>query len=385
MGAPGDKDIEVHLFGPGYGESVLVHVGHNDWLVVDSCVPRGSKVPAALSYLESIGVDPAEGVKLIVASHWHDDHVRGLSEIYRSSPQADFVCSAALLERDFVMLTMASASRPMIEAGSGVDEFMGILSELERRKNEEVAGGTRRAAAAPRYAHADKCIWSRSQPSDLPVTVVSLSPSDAEYQLSVAGIAKLLANQRSDGKTARRRVPSVKPNNTAVALHVTVGDVHLLLGADLEELGANPKTGTPPYADCGWTAVVASDRRPQQKSALFKVAHHGSITAHCDSVWTEMLEPKVIAMMTPFRNGSVNLPTDSDVTRIRGRADRAFLSAKSASRRAKPSNPVVAREFGLTARAVWEATTTGHIHATLVGGSPQGTWQVLLNNGAYEL
>ncbi len=46
MNAPEPDEIEVSLIGPGYGESVLVHLGDGEWVVADSCVEKVlSRVP----------------------------------------------------------------------------------------------------------------------------------------------------------------------------------------------------------------------------------------------------------------------------------------------------------------------------------------------------
>ena len=76
---PRDDEFELTLLGPGYGESIVMHVGEGAWVLVDSC--GRANAPAALEYLGTLGVDPAEAVKLIVASHWHDDHVRGIEQM----------------------------------------------------------------------------------------------------------------------------------------------------------------------------------------------------------------------------------------------------------------------------------------------------------------
>lgn len=372
MTRPGDKDVEVHLFGPGYGESVLVHLGFNEWLIVDSCVARGSRVAAPTAYLESIGIDPSTAVKVIVASHWHDDHVRGLSEVVRKCKSAEFWCSSALLEREFLVLMTAVTKRPMTRAGSGVDEFRDVIEELRAR-----AAGQRVAGIGLHFAESDKLIWQRQTPADHVAVVHSLSPSDAERLLSmqaIAGLVKGLSERRPQG-----RIPPIRPNNTAVALHVRIGGARLLLGADLEEIGK------PPWRDCGWTAVVASPRRPSAKSTLFKVAHHGSETAHCEPVWTDMLESKPLAILTPFKNGSVSLPTEADAMRLRERAGDVFMTTRHATRRAKPANPVVAREFGLTARAVWQAAAMGHVRASIPEGEARTEWRVATLNGATRL
>ena len=64
---PGGEEVEVSLLGPGNGESVLVHSGEGQWLVVDSCLgPDGE--PAALNYLREMNVDPSATVKIVVAT-----------------------------------------------------------------------------------------------------------------------------------------------------------------------------------------------------------------------------------------------------------------------------------------------------------------------------
>ena len=65
---PRPDEIEVSLLGPGYGESVVVHLGDGEWMVVDSCTGRDGE-PAALKYLDRIGVDPGSAVRMIVATH----------------------------------------------------------------------------------------------------------------------------------------------------------------------------------------------------------------------------------------------------------------------------------------------------------------------------
>ena len=65
---PAADEIEITLFGPGYGEAIAIHLGEGVWLLVDSCIDPDSKAPASETYLEQIGVN-AEQVRAIVASH----------------------------------------------------------------------------------------------------------------------------------------------------------------------------------------------------------------------------------------------------------------------------------------------------------------------------
>ena len=47
--APERSEIEVSLFGPGYGESIVLHLGENLWLIVDSCLDPLTRDPAPLT------------------------------------------------------------------------------------------------------------------------------------------------------------------------------------------------------------------------------------------------------------------------------------------------------------------------------------------------
>ena len=98
---PAPHHLEISVFGPGIGECVVVHLGDSDWVVVDSCIDRQSGRPVALEYLRSLGVDVASQIKLVIATHWHDDHIRGIAEILHAAESAKFVNSAAYVFGDF--------------------------------------------------------------------------------------------------------------------------------------------------------------------------------------------------------------------------------------------------------------------------------------------
>src|SRR5258708_2355547 len=98
---PSPDELEVSLFGPGVGECVVVHLGGGAWMVIDSCIYRITRTPVAIDYLRALGVDIATSVKLVVVTHWHDDHMRGASALLAVASGARFVCSAALKSDDF--------------------------------------------------------------------------------------------------------------------------------------------------------------------------------------------------------------------------------------------------------------------------------------------
>src|SRR5437870_3908933 len=93
---PNPDQLELSLFGPGYGECVVVHLGARKWMVVDSCWDAAADRAVALRYLEGIGVDIATDIVLVVITHWHDDHIQGAASIVRAAGSAEVVCSMAL-------------------------------------------------------------------------------------------------------------------------------------------------------------------------------------------------------------------------------------------------------------------------------------------------
>jgi len=305
--------VELSFFGPGYGECIVINIGANDWIVVDSCVDSSTGKVAALSYLESIGVSPSESVKLIVATHWHDDHVRGLGKLFKECTNAKFVCSTALSNKEFNQLVERNKINPTV-VKNGLHEFGEVFDELCVRAT------TKKTIQDPiKWAIADKLLWNNigcSSESLWRCALYSLSPSDASFTKSQSDIAKILASQDPANKILLPK--DINPNHISVVLHLQIGDYSILLGSDLEETG---------HVATGWSVIVNSTTKPDSKASIFKIPHHGSETAHSKGVWDTMLVDKPLTVMTPFVHGGVSLPKSTDVVRISGYSDNAFITA----------------------------------------------------------
>ena len=94
---PEYDEFELSLFGPGVGECIVIHLGAGEWIIVDSC--KGERDPAAIEYLKSLKVSLEHEVKLVVATHWHNDHIRGLDTILSKCPVASFFASRSPFQR----------------------------------------------------------------------------------------------------------------------------------------------------------------------------------------------------------------------------------------------------------------------------------------------
>jgi hypothetical protein len=308
--APLANEMELSLFGSGFGEAILIHFGNNQWAAVDSCLTPDSKKPAVLDYLEMLRIDPAKAIKLIIVSHWHDDHIRGISEVVYGCPDAELFISDAIKQTEFRRFMFAAETHD-IEGKRGVDEYLQIFDIMERRKEKGARTGT------PKFAIQDRRLYNQElsvDGSNLKVNVTALSPSDASVQLARMTFNKLYSDQIK----LRTRAPSPTPNDSAIALWVEIGCHTLLLGSDLENV-------TDPTR--GWSAVLSNFRCANGPAGIYKKAHHGAASAHHPDLWSELLSADPVTVLTSFFLGDIWLPSKADVKRIKSLTKNAYITS----------------------------------------------------------
>lgn len=301
---PGSGEIEVTVFGPGYGEAIIVHVGSGRWLLFDTCTLRPTGRPVALQYFDRIGVKPYEQVDLVLFSHWHDDHIRGASELVEQCNNAEICISAAFTKDEFIRYFSSHATTKMSPLGTGVDEFNSILSLIKENERKILLGVQNKLILDYRrseLAHDEFCeVWT-------------LSPSDYQVAQNLERIKPLIPISRRTGRFA---VPD-RANNNSVAVMIKFGKLNIILGSDLEVTSDKR---------AGWDAVVNSMNRMEKTVSLFKVPHHGSKNGHHDGLWTKILANDVCAVVTPWNLGS-KLPTPTDLSRLRDLTSNLHLTS----------------------------------------------------------
>lgn len=315
---PSDREVEVSLIGPGYGECVVVHLGSNRWMVVDSCLDKDTGRAAALVHLEEMGVDPGGHVDLVVCTHWHDDHVRGMSAILSACPGARFICSTALRDSAFLELVALGENTRGLQ-GSGLSEFARIFQQIKLRR-------ARHEPAPLETCHAGSILIDQGEGDDL-LRIESLSPSEADHQ-RMAGV---FAEQKTELLAAdyRKTVPTLHPNLGSIVLRVQVGKRRMLLGADMEHRKS---------PDSGWNAILESSE-PGNEADYYKIAHHGSQTGDTPSVWSKLLVPECPAALAPNQRLANPLPKPTDVERILARTPIAFATAPSNLKKKRIEQP----------------------------------------------
>lgn len=276
--APEAHIAEINLLGTGggYGESLVIHIGNNEWVIIDSCQDPTSGKSIPLTFLASRGVD-LTNVKLIVCTHWHDDHIRGIAEILENSPNAVFSFARANDLKKFLQLVSIDLEKlKKITSNSSTIEFNRCLEIISLRKS------------TIKNSEVDKLLYSTILETSK-IEIFSLSPSELSNQIFDKEISSLI-----EGYSAlNKRLISQSPNERSVVLLLKLGNHNILLGADLQ-VGNNPKLG--------WLDIANNSQvvKVSEKSKYFKIPHHGSENGHNADVWTKLLINKPIATLTPW-------------------------------------------------------------------------------------
>jgi beta-lactamase superfamily II metal-dependent hydrolase len=279
--APASDEIEVSIFGPGVGECIVFHAGLDEWYIVDSCLNPDTKQPIALEYLQQLGVDYKTQVKGIFITHFHSDHVMGIAKLIEECVSSELFFSHALAELPAFMLacmhleSTSAISTPLSKTFAEFAKCIATLKAHNRPFSRVNAGRT---------------IFNKTNP--LVRKLICLSPSNVSVEMANAKLASL-------NDPASKLMPGISQctteNLNAIAIHLSLGDVSVLLGSDLEEHHGN--------AEVGWSAVISGgyyESNEIPKSHVFKVPHHGSITGHHDQVWSDLLESKPVSVLTTY-------------------------------------------------------------------------------------
>lgn len=293
--APLPDEVEITVFGPGYGEAISVHVGDGCWLLADSCVLPSTKKAASLDYLERIGI-PFSDVKVIIATHWHDDHVKGLATMVEACTNSTLYISDVFNDREALVFMNAYGGKIASKQTGGTKE----LFKATRAPNKRA------------FAHQQSIIWEGNI-QGRKMRAVAFSPTHAAKAQSIAHLAKYIPADRDPINHA----PELKPNLEAVVINIDLGEDGILLGSDLEDQG-----------DLGWSTIVGDEWcLSNQRASAYKIAHHGSSNGDHPEIWSKLLTVNPIAVLTPYINGSNNLPNAADRARITGCSSSAYISS----------------------------------------------------------
>lgn len=291
--------LHVHILGAGVGESIVLRTPYGKWGVVD-CYARSLDDPLTnptLCLLRELGVAELE---FLCLTHPHEDHFRGMSQILRAMPVSYFWRFGAMSPGDLSLLVeylVLQADRSKARAAVGnAREFHAILRLVREgaRKRRRTLHQKRVVGPQPLYPvpvdrNAEFQIWS-------------LAPSGDQvdrYELA-------LKNCFTKEGEIREEMPHSRHNLVSVALMVSYGQTHIVLGGDVEE--------------AGWRDVIREFGSQRLGSQCVKVSHHGSRNGYCENLWSHFARGgKPIAVVCPFQPRG--LPHKEAIEHIRRHAD----------------------------------------------------------------
>ena len=347
---PAGDQVEVTVIGPGFGECVIAHTGEGQWLIVDSCRDPESGKAAPLLYLQALGIDPAASVKWVVSTHWHADHVAGISDVVSACSNAEFFCAAQLQQREFLEYAALSG---VIRSTDKAKEFREIvmLMKASQRQVKWIISGRGIVAAA-------------GTPQRPPFSIQALSPSDKEHSLF---LERIVSQMPKRGKPHRALIAS-DPNHAAIVLWLRWGNESVLLGADLL---------TDTRDDRGWLAAIEqAEILGLSQASLVKIPHHGSAGGHCPQMWTTLLLPKPLSAITPYSRGRKEgrPPKPTDLARISKLSSHTVLTAPTQSGRARKKGSPIA--MGLAQNGIKMRTLNADIGIARFRRPHGGPWSI---------
>ena len=313
MKHPPEDQIQIVVFGPGFGESILMHLGNRNWFIVDSCLNEEG-VPVSISFLKNIGVNVTNEVQAVIATHWHKDHTMGLYQTLSECKAAKFVVSATLRNENFnAFLKVHNLNTNSSGSTIGDVEILRCYDEVINNRGE-----------SPKFVQQGQEIWVASKGElkhNKPVQILALSPSEFqlyEFLLKI-GTEMDFIKGRSNTTPIKKRVVSLDTeNDISIATLVTVGEFSILLGADVE-MSNNPAFG--------WNNIVDNYKRRNPKSHVVKVPHHGSESGHSEEMWKYLLKRNPISIITPWYLAGRSLPTLQDLQRVKKLSDSVYLTS----------------------------------------------------------
>lgn len=296
-----DEFAIVVIGGPSQGESVLVHYGDGKWIVIDSCTYGGVNLP--LLVLEKLHADNAS-VTRVICTHWHDDHVAGMSDILNECPNSYFlvpsVTNAIILPQYFVYKSEKAVKENEKEAWQMFQKCLDVLlkrndvQDPELKEKQFVKIGESILDYDTHHTHID---------------IKALSPS----QQMCSKFGQMLA--AGDADSCEFDDSGIEPNMCSISLGIKFGRNHrsLFLGADLEcnrpkDAAYNSCVGECNQRhDIGMCNLKESRHvEPFGHFSYTKINHHSSKTGYCCHYWNSLVDGDSIGVSTVFT--SKNLP-----------------------------------------------------------------------------
>lgn len=304
---PNADEIEISLFGTGggYGEAVVVKINSTDWIIIDSCQDPISKSPLTVQYLQSLNVN-LDNVKFVICTHWHNDHIMGLSKTLNLCSNAKFCIPLVNDRKKFLQFVGLDSLKEIKGSISSYNEFKECLEIMKSRK-----GSVIKRLGPDNVIYKGKMKLENNL--EINTELYSLSPSDSV----IANFDLELSTLLSEFNLTKTSVTEKSANAKSVVIYFKYSNYSALLGADLEVVN---------HPNEGWHDINNNSQVVENKSLIYKIPHHGSENGYSKEIFQNLVEENGILKLSPW-NRKDKLPQAEMIKTYKEHSDKVYITS----------------------------------------------------------
>jgi hypothetical protein len=308
---PKNNEVEITLFGNGYGESIVIYIPEVGWGIIDSFQTEieGRTIIPPLEYLKELLYPDYPRLAFILLTHPHEDHYLGFDNILRDYPggieKIYWYQGDGIRELKVYWLQQKIANNGVLPNYSRIHEAIRKAIKqgvTERRLSELTEVVDKRHIKIDNYGYTD-------------ISIKALSPGASAERKYVELLHKAITDIKQ-GKPVFQ-LNDHSHNLLSVALYITLGDLKILLGSDVENTHGD---------DTAWQGIL-HNTGVNLSAQLVKVSHHGSKNGYYKKAWDMHCEDtKPIAIIAPYNRTSSALPNSALINELKGKCKNVGVS-----------------------------------------------------------
>lgn len=307
--------LEVFIYGPGYGEAILLRWRDSNGFV-------GALVDGGLNaqqLRELLRDRQLSRLRFVAATHPHQDHIQGLGRALfhqpptqpKPPPVDQLWWWGGLAASAYVFYFEQLAYQRNWRNSHAIVDLLGYGRHPHSEAGEMIS--------RPEFRDIGEVmeLFQGQDGSGTPIRVRSLGPWPKE----VLSYARKICSGIGQGGLVTELPPN-EANRVSLGLLVEYGDAQVVLGGDMEQ--------------ANWEHLHRSSLCPEFRPCLVKVSHHGSSTGKIASMWHAdgffgRRAEQPVAVITPWRGNAATgrrLPEPEVIEEIRAAGFDVYVTGQ---------------------------------------------------------